>query len=307
MIRPIPNDNEPNVTCFNDLLLKLSETGSNRWFTAPWLFAEYDLPRLIFLFWVILVDAICRHIIPILTYACMILTHLEQLLDIGLLEHIFLQLDSGRHMIPFTLKKRRRSDQAPPRYLVNCPFSRVPIWFLILTFSELAHTFIELGDQKDDLDEAKLEILFKEVLQICLWYVCVPSFNTAPSHRATIHLFNRGNATVRRVIVLLEAIAYTSQDLSLLTNMSHEDIQKLQMVERDAQEARKEFILIDQSTDAWNLLRNGKSGRVDIVLDNGLYFYFFSYISLFCSSIFRRSWIWSRPVSLSFALHLMSF
>ncbi|GJJ09736.1 hypothetical protein Clacol_003960 [Clathrus columnatus] len=50
--------------------------------------------------------------------------------------------------------------------------------------------------------------------------------------------------------------------------MTHEDIQKLQVVERNAQEARKEFILLDQSDDAWNLLRSSTSGRVDIVLDN---------------------------------------
>lgn len=52
-------------------------------------------------------------------------------------------------------------------------------------------------------------------------------------------------------------------------NMTHEDIQKLQSVGRSAQEDRKEFILVDHSHLAWEVIRKMRDGRVDIVLDNG--------------------------------------
>ncbi|KIJ30183.1 hypothetical protein M422DRAFT_234949 [Sphaerobolus stellatus SS14] len=101
-----------------------------------------------------------------------------------------------------------------------------------LIILELAHTFAELDQEKAilDTDASKLQVLFNEMLQICLW----------------------GNAT----------------DLSLLTNMTHEDIQKLQSVGRAAQEDRKEFILLDNSDEAWKVLSSVKDGRVDLVLDN---------------------------------------
>ncbi|EJD46326.1 DUF89 domain-containing protein [Auricularia subglabra TFB-10046 SS5] len=97
---------------------------------------------------------------------------------------------------------------------------------------KLANTMHELASERDALlaDPEKLEILFKEMLQICLW----------------------GNAT----------------DLSLLTNLTHEDIQKLQTVEKDAQAARAKFILHDDSDAAWARIKSLKDGRVDIVLDN---------------------------------------
>ncbi len=56
-------------------------------------------------------------------------------------------------------------------------------------------------------------------------------------------------------------------DLSLLTNMTHEDIQKLQTVSKDEQAERAQFILLDQGESAWEQLRANHE-RVDIVLDN---------------------------------------
>jgi hypothetical protein len=38
----MPNDGEPNVDLFNDRLQNLKENGKGTWFTAPWLYAEYN-------------------------------------------------------------------------------------------------------------------------------------------------------------------------------------------------------------------------------------------------------------------------
>ncbi|KAA1475715.1 DUF89 domain-containing protein [Dentipellis sp. KUC8613] len=97
---------------------------------------------------------------------------------------------------------------------------------------QLATTMHELEEDKVEFesDPDKLEVIFKEMIQMCLW----------------------GNAT----------------DLSLLTNMSHEDIQHLQTVGREAQEARKEFILKDDQKAAWEYIKTLRNGRVDFVLDN---------------------------------------
>lgn len=64
------------------------------------------------------------------------------------------------------------------------------------------------------------------------------------------------------------------QDLSLLTNITHEDIQQLQTVSKREQADRAQFILKDDGPLAWDLLnkaRQGRSGvsRVDFILDNG--------------------------------------
>ncbi|TFY78242.1 hypothetical protein EWM64_g5774 [Hericium alpestre] len=96
---------------------------------------------------------------------------------------------------------------------------------------KLATTMHELEEEKAELesDPDKLEVIFREMIQMCL-----------------------GNAT----------------DLSLLTHMSHEDIQHLQTVGRDAQLARKEFILKDDQSPAWEHIKTLRDGRVDFVLDN---------------------------------------
>ena len=54
--------------------------------------------------------------------------------------------------------------------------------------------------------------------------------------------------------------------------MSQEDIAHLQSVGKDAQEARKAFILKDDQAKVWEHLKSlkGKDARVDFVLDNGL-------------------------------------
>jgi len=56
-------------------------------------------------------------------------------------------------------------------------------------------------------------------------------------------------------------------NLSLLINLSHADIQALQTVDRGAQKKRKEFILKDDLQAAWRHLKE-HPGRVDIVPDN---------------------------------------
>lgn len=53
--------------------------------------------------------------------------------------------------------------------------------------------------------------------------------------------------------------------------MSQEDIANLQSVGKDAQAARKEYILKDDQEAVWHHLQSlqGKDARVDFVLDNG--------------------------------------
>ncbi|TBU44588.1 hypothetical protein BD309DRAFT_957998 [Dichomitus squalens] len=99
----------------------------------------------------------------------------------------------------------------------------------------LATTMHELEQDKAKLasDPDNLKVIFKEMIQICLW----------------------GNAT----------------DLSMLTHLSHEDIQHLQSVGRDAQAARAEYILHDDQEKVWQHLTSlaGKTdSRIDFVLDN---------------------------------------
>ncbi|KAF9264632.1 DUF89-domain-containing protein [Marasmius fiardii PR-910] len=60
-------------------------------------------------------------------------------------------------------------------------------------------------------------------------------------------------------------------DLSLLTHMTLSDIEKLQTVEKEAQSARKQFIMKDDQDEVWNHLKQVKDGRVDFVLDNGVF------------------------------------
>jgi len=76
----------------------------------------------------------------------------------------------------------------------------------------------------------KLEVLFQEMIQMCLW----------------------GNAT----------------DLSFLTHVLSTDISKLQYVGKEAQAERQKFILKDDQVRVWQHLKSMEGGRVDFVLDN---------------------------------------
>ncbi|EIW56647.1 DUF89 domain-containing protein [Trametes versicolor FP-101664 SS1] len=101
---------------------------------------------------------------------------------------------------------------------------------------QLATTMHELEKDKDSLavNPENLKVIFKEMVEMCLW----------------------GNAT----------------DLSMLTHLSHEQIQHLQSVGKDAQAARAEFILRDDQEKVWDHLKSfaGKAdSRIDFVLDNG--------------------------------------
>ncbi|KAH9019181.1 hypothetical protein EDB85DRAFT_2075854 [Lactarius pseudohatsudake] len=93
---------------------------------------------------------------------------------------------------------------------------------------KLAATLAELESEKDIVanDPQKLQVLFREMAQMCLW--------------------------------------------CLLTNMTPEDIEHLQMIGRDAQNARKEFILKDDQDAAWQHITTLKDARIDFILDNGM-------------------------------------
>ncbi|GJE89042.1 protein-glutamate O-methyltransferase family protein [Phanerochaete sordida] len=174
----IPQDGEAYVKEYNEELERLAQDKKNTWFTAPWLFAECYLYRLLRSY----------------------LTETKHWLDFD----------------PFSSQKQetfRSSGKA---------------------IYQLATTIHDLEVEKDILrnDPEKLAVLFKEMIQMCLW----------------------GNAT----------------DLSLLTHMTHDDIATLQTVGKDAQAARREFILKDDQDKVIKYLENlkGKDARVDFVLDN---------------------------------------
>lgn len=80
------------------------------------------------------------------------------------------------------------------------------------------------------MSEEKLELVYHELIQVCLW----------------------GNAT----------------DLSLLTNMSQEDITRLQAVEAEFLAERRKLILVDDTEKLWQKIKGMNGGRVDFVLDN---------------------------------------
>lgn len=58
-------------------------------------------------------------------------------------------------------------------------------------------------------------------------------------------------------------------DLSLLTDLKYEDLQKLQAVGSAAQAEQAEKILRNDLPKVWELLKTLKDGRVHIVMDNG--------------------------------------
>jgi damage-control phosphatase, subfamily III len=51
--------------------------------------------------------------------------------------------------------------------------------------------------------------------------------------------------------------------------MTPEDIEHLQTIGRDAQDARKEFILNNDQGVVWEHITTLKDARIDFVLDNG--------------------------------------
>jgi len=112
--------------------------------------------------------------------------------------------------------------------------SRPAVLELAARYKDLVTKIRETKARKDSpIDEEAEKILFMEMCEICLW----------------------GNAT----------------DLSLLTNLTYEDIQKLQGSE--ARKASEQNILVNDLPAAFDLLlaaqKSGKKERrVDIVLDN---------------------------------------
>ncbi|KAI9482649.1 MAG: hypothetical protein EXX96DRAFT_117673 [Benjaminiella poitrasii] len=89
---------------------------------------------------------------------------------------------------------------------------------------------LALQTSSAESNEMALELVYHELIQVCLW----------------------GNAT----------------DLSLLTNISAEDIQRLQAIEQEHLAQRRQFILTDDTKKLWQQLKQLKGGRVDYVLDN---------------------------------------
>ncbi|TFK28507.1 DUF89 domain-containing protein [Coprinopsis marcescibilis] len=175
-LEPIDEDGEPNVEVYNKGLEELKAEAKNTWFTAPWLYAECYLYRL--------------------------------------LRSYFTATKHWKLYDPFLSSKTKTFKHSGD------------------SVYKLATTVYELAKNKDELraDPAKIEVIFKEMIQMCLW----------------------GNAT----------------DLSLLTHLTEDDIKNLQTVGKDAQAVRSKFILKDDQEEVWNHVKGLKGARVDFVLDN---------------------------------------
>lgn len=92
---------------------------------------------------------------------------------------------------------------------------------------ELSHKFSKLIDVQSEEDS---QILFHELMQVCLW----------------------GNA----------------HDLSLLTNMTEDDIRNLQATDKEKLEEQEKNIVVNDLDKVWNRVKDLKDARVDFVLDN---------------------------------------
>ncbi|KAG2003504.1 DUF89 domain-containing protein [Coprinopsis cinerea AmutBmut pab1-1] len=175
-LEPIPDDGEPLQEIYNKELEALASESKNTWFTAPWLYAECYLYRLLRSYF-----ALTKH---------------------------------WKAYDPFFSNKTKTFKHSGSSVF------------------KLATTVHELEKNKSELenDPSKIEVIFKEMIQMCLW----------------------GNAT----------------DLSLLTHLTEDDIKNLQTVEKDAQAARSKFILKDDQDEVWNHVKGLDKARVDFVLDN---------------------------------------
>jgi damage-control phosphatase, subfamily III len=92
---------------------------------------------------------------------------------------------------------------------------------------ELAHKFSKLLDVQT---EEENQILFHELMQVCLW----------------------GNA----------------HDLSLLTNMNNDDIRNLQATGKEKLEEQEKNIVVNDIDKVWSHVKGLKNARIDFVLDN---------------------------------------
>jgi len=175
-LRFIPDDRGVDISVYNDELQALINLELNTWFTAPWLFAECYLYRLVRSWFALTVH--------------------------------WSQHDPFEHQKIFTFQASGKA------------------------VFQLAVIMADLDDASSSIsmDDARLEILFEEMIQMCLW----------------------GNAT----------------DLSLLPSLDYKDIQALQSVGKIAQVGSMDRILRNDSQQVWELLKDLGDARIDVVLDN---------------------------------------
>ncbi|KAL0575469.1 Hairy/enhancer-of-split with YRPW motif protein 2 [Marasmius crinis-equi] len=120
----------------------------------------------------------------------------------------------------------------------------------------IASSIHDIEVAKDSLksEPSGIAALFQEMIQMCL---CASLCKG--------QCYSSVNRHIRGFLTLTCGFF---QDLSLLTHMSLSDIEKLQTVEKEAQSARKEFILKDDQEQVWDHVKALKDGRVDFILDN---------------------------------------
>ena len=268
--RPILDDNEANIEVYNTELAKLDQNGQGSWFTAPWLYAEW-----IYCYFAL----ICPLTQPISDATCSCASRLHTDVhshnDAARYRYIRSYLSQSSHWKfydPFFSQKQATlQGSGEAIYSSSIHRSQLAITFSHSFFlkKEIATTFHELDGQKDALenDLEKLEVLFKEMIQMSLWWVIFCS-ETALLILSTF----RGNATVGSSQWLFSSMArqfFAFQDLSLLTHLTPEDISHLQSVGKEAQQAQKKFILRDDQEAVWSHLKGLKHERIDFVLDNG--------------------------------------
>jgi hypothetical protein len=96
------------------------------------------------------------------------------MLGTAFFDHSSARPNNGAFMIHSSTKKWTRSRGAEHLYTVCLPyFYFIQFQPLHTTHSEIATTMHELEIRKSSLqsDPEKLKVLFKEMIQVCLWYV----------------------------------------------------------------------------------------------------------------------------------------
>ena len=168
--RCIPQDGDILVAEYNADLESLKQTYQNTWFTAPWLFAEWvRFPPWTSDGWILLADATCMS--PWTRVTASLDTHRYRLI-----RAYFNQKTCWRGFDPFSSQKEEIfKNSGAAIYRV---FDRACLlgnnWQDMLLL-EIATTMHELESEKAKLegDPDKLEVLFKEMIQMCLWLVCI--------------------------------------------------------------------------------------------------------------------------------------
>lgn len=180
--RSIPDDGEPSIELFNRELAALEAEGKGTWFTAPWLFAESVASLHCFL--VLILKSRIPGVICTPENSTWV-NNPSHSLGIVWFEATLLNPKPWNTTTP-SLPKRWRLSKAAATEPTVCSFLSYARITMFTFRAELASSIHEIEIEKDKIqsDPAKLSVLFKEMIQMCLWYV--PCQAGAPDIQQTL-------------------------------------------------------------------------------------------------------------------------